>query len=272
MDVQSLPQSSHFSRTKSNNDEIDLPCVTEMTYGYAACSPRVMWVIRGELGLHLQSSNRVLTPAWTIANKGLSKSTPGYAVCSSKVMRVIREDLGLHLQSSNQVLALSHRGKVTFSVCPWMCRVLTKGHVGCLQGTRPLSSVIKSSWHPVLDHHEKGTSKVYPWLHRVLFQGHVGYPRETQPSSSIIELSTCPVFNHCKKGTFKVNPWLRCMLFKGHAGYLRGTQLSSSIVKSSTHPVSSWKRNYQSLPLDAPRAYQGSCGLSMANSASIFNY
>ena len=104
-----------------------------MTNGYAACSPRVMWVISGELGLHLQSSNRVLAPSLTIAKKGLSMSTPGCAACSSKVMCVIKEELGLHRQSSNQVLALSHRGKGNFRVYPWMRRVLPKGHMGCPQ-------------------------------------------------------------------------------------------------------------------------------------------
>ena len=91
-------------------------------------------------------------------------------------MRIIREELGLHLQSSNRVLALSHRGKGTFRVCPWMRRMLTKGHVGCPRGTRPLSSIIESSTRPVIDHREKGTLKVYPWLRRVLFKGHAGYP------------------------------------------------------------------------------------------------
>ena len=165
-------------------------------YGYAACSPRVMSVIRGELGLHLQLSNRVLAQSLTIAKKGLSKSTPGCAACSSKVMRIIREELGLHLQLSNRVLAMSHRGKGTFRVSPWMRRMLTKGHVGCLRGTRPLSSIIESSTRPVIDHCGKRTLKVYPWLRRILFKGHAGYPRETRPPSSIIELSTCLVFDH----------------------------------------------------------------------------
>ena len=223
-----------------------------MTYGYAACYPRVMWIICGELCLHLQSSNRVLAPYLTISKKGLSKSTPGYAACSSKVMRIIRKELGLHLQSSNRVLTLSHRGKGTFKVCPWMRRVLTKGHVGCPRGTRSVSSIIKSSTHPVINHPEKGILKVYPWLRRVLFKGHAGCPRETRPPSSIIESSTCPVFDHREKGTFKVYPWLPRVLFKGHAGYLRGTRPSSSIVQSSTHPVSSRKRNFQSLTYKTP--------------------
>ena len=143
---------------------------------------------------------------------GLSKSTPDYTACSSKIMRIIRADLGLHLQSSNQVLALSYRGKGTFRVCPWMRRVLTKGHVGCPRGTRPLPSIIKSSRCPVFDHREKGTFKVYPWLSRVLFQGYAGYPRETWPPSSIIESSTCPVFDHRGRGTFRVYPWMRRVL------------------------------------------------------------
>ena len=57
-------------------------------------------------------------------------------------MRVIREELGLHLQSSNQVLALSHRGKGTFRVYPWMRRVLPKGQVGC---PRELGLYLQSS-------------------------------------------------------------------------------------------------------------------------------
>ena len=231
-----------------------------------------MWVICRELGLHLQSSNRVLAPYLTTAKMGLSKSTPGCAVYSSKVMRIIRDELCLHLQSSNRVLALSHRGKGTFRVYPWMRRVLTKGYVDCPRGTWPLSSIIKSSTHPVIDHRKKGTLKVYHWLRRVLFQGHAGYPQETWPPSSIIESSTCPVFDHHENGTFKVYPWLRCVLFKGHAGYPRGTWPPSSIVESSTRPVSLRKRNFQSVPLDAPRSPQGSCGLSAGNSASIFNH
>ena len=90
-------------------------------------------------------------------------------------MRVIRDELGLHLQWSNRVLALSHRGKVTFRVYPWMRRVLPKGHVGCPRGTRPLCSIIESSMRPVFDHREKGTLKVYPWLCCVLFKVHAGY-------------------------------------------------------------------------------------------------
>ena len=135
---------------------------------------------------------------------GVSKSTPGCAVCSLKLMRVIHEELGLHLQSLNRVLALSHRGKRTFRVYTWMRRVLSKGHLGCLRGTRPLSSIIQSSANPISDHREKGTLKVYPGLRQVLFKGHAGYPRETRPPSSIIESSTCPVFDHRGKGTFGV--------------------------------------------------------------------
>ena len=150
--------------------------------------------------------------------------------------------------------------------------MLTKGYVGCPWGTRPLSSIIESSTRPVIDHREKGTLKVYPWWRSVLFKGHVGYPRETRPPSSIIESSTCPIFDHRDEGTFKVYPWLRRVLLKGHAGYPRGTRPPSSIVEPSTRPVSSRKRNFQSLPLDAPRAPQGSCGLSTGNLASIFNH
>ena len=91
-------------------------------------------------------------------------------------MWIFREELGLHLQSSNRVLALSHRGKGTFRVCPWIRRVLTKGHVGCPWGTRPLSSIIESSTRPIIDDHEKGTLKVYSWLRPVHFKGHAGYP------------------------------------------------------------------------------------------------
>ena len=153
-----------------------------------------------------------------------------------------------------------------------MRRVLSKGHVGCPRGTRPLSSIIESSTRPVLDHREKGTLKVYPWLRHILFKGHAGYAREIRPPSSIIESSTCPVFDHYEKGTFKVYPWLRLVLFKGSAGYPRGSRPPSSIVESSTRPVSLRKRNFQSLPLDAPHASQGTCGLSAGNSASIFNH
>ena len=165
-----------------------------------------MLVIHEKLGLLLQSSNLVLAPSLTIAKKGPSKSTPGCAACSSKVMQVICEELGLHLQSSNRVLAQSYRGKGTFRVYPWMSRVLPKGHVGCLGGTQPLSSIIELSMRPVFDHREKGTLKVYPWLRRILFKGYAGYPRETQPLSSIIESSTCPVLGHRGKETFRVYP------------------------------------------------------------------
>ena len=170
-----------------------------MTYGYAACSPRVMWVIRGELGLHLQSSNRVLAPSLTIAKKGLSKSTPGCAACSSKVMRIIREELGLHLQSSNRVLALSHRGKGTFRVYPWMRRVLPKGHLGCPRGTRPPSSIVESSTRPVFDHRGKETLRVYPWMCCVLPKGHVAYPGGPWLLLSIVEPSTFTVFVASRK-------------------------------------------------------------------------
>ena len=153
-----------------------------------------------------------------------------------------------------------------------MRHVLTKGHVGCPSGTRPLSSIIESCTRPFIDYREKGTLKVYPWLRRVLFKGHADYPRETWPPSSIIESSTCPIFDHREKGTFKVFPWLHRMLFKGHAGYPRGTRPPSLIVKSSTRPVSARKGNLRSLPLYAPHAPQGSCGLSAGNSASIFNH
>ena len=106
----------------------------------------------------------------------------------------------------------------------------------------------------------------------MLPKGHVGYLRGTWPPSLIVELSTCPVFDHCEKGTFKVYPWMRHMLFKCHADNPYGTRPPSSIVESSTRPVSLRKRNFQSLPLDAPRAHQGSCGLSIGNYASIFNH
>ena len=106
----------------------------------------------------------------------------------------------------------------------------------------------------------------------MLPKSHVHCPRGTRHPSSIVESSTCPVFNHCKKGTFKVYPWLRRMLLKGHAGSPRGTGPPSSFVESSTRPVSSRKGNFQSRPLNAPRAHQESCGLSTGNWASIFNH
>ena len=134
-----------------------------------------MQVIREKLGLHLKSSNRVLAPSLTFAKKGLLKSTPGCATCYSKVMRVVCEELSLYLQSSNRVLALSHHGIGNFIVYPWMRRVLPKGHVGCPQGTWPLSSIIESSTRPVFDHCEKWTLKVYPWLRSMLFKGHACY-------------------------------------------------------------------------------------------------
>ena len=79
----------------------------KVTPGYAACSSKVMQVIHEKLGLHLESSNRVLAPSLTIAEKGLSESTPGYAAYSPRVIWVVHRELGLHLQSSIRVLALS---------------------------------------------------------------------------------------------------------------------------------------------------------------------
>ena len=112
--------------------------------------------------------------------------------------------------------------------------MLSKGHVGCPRGTRPVSSIIESSTRPVFDHREKGTLKVYPWLRRVLFKGPTRYPRETRPPSSIVESSTCPVFDHRVKGTFRVYPWMHRVLAKGHLGCPRGTRPPSSIIESST--------------------------------------
>ena len=111
--------------------------------------------------------------------------------------------------------------------------------------------------HPVFDHRKKGTLKVCPWLCGIYFKDHAGYPCETWPPSSIIELSTCPVFDHCEKGTFKVYPWLPRMLFKGHMGYPQETLPLFSIFESCPRLVSSWKMNFQSLPLDTPGAAQG---------------
>ena len=45
--------------------------------GCAACSPTVIWVVDRELGLHLQSSNRILALSLTIVGKRLYESTPG---------------------------------------------------------------------------------------------------------------------------------------------------------------------------------------------------